>query len=174
VPEHPRWTHYYLQRSGERRIMLSRFVTWGDMKSTHRYAFGSSFILSTDHLVDRNILKSGYLKHDDEFYYDLDPDSIVEARLDRWPRSPQPDDHEEYFVTMSTSGMVLLALVLVNDETFYYRKNLDWVYVGPGDNVPGFEEHRLIAVSQRIVDYFDHTELSEFDLIEESIEDIRI
>jgi hypothetical protein len=66
------------------------------------------------------------------------------------------------------------VLVLVNDEIFYYRRNLDWVYVGPGDNVPGFEKHQLIPVSQRIVDYFDHTESSEFELIEESIEDIRI
>lgn len=154
--------------------MLSRFVTWGDMKSTHRDALGSGSILSIDHLIDRDVLKSGYFKHDDEFYYDLDPDSIVEARLERWPRLPQPGDHEEYFVTMSTSGMVLLVLLLVNDETFYYRKNLDWVYVGPGDNVPGFEERRLIAVSRRIVNYFDYTESSEFELIEESIEDIRI
>lgn len=154
--------------------MLSRYVTWGDMKSAHRHAVSSGVILSTDHLIDRNILKSGYFKHDDEFYYNLDPDSIVEARLDRWPRTPQPGDHEEYFVTISTSGMVLLVLVLVNDETFYYRRNHDWVYIGPGDRVPGFEEHRLIAVSQRIVDYFDHTEFSEFSLVEESIESIRI
>lgn len=154
--------------------MLSRYVTWGDMKSAHRYAISSGVILSTDHLIDRNILKSGYFKHDDEFYYNLDPDSIVEARLDRWPRTRQPGDHEEYFVTMSTSGMVLLVLVLVNDEIFYYRRNLNWVYVGPGDNVPGFEKHQLIAVSQRIVDYFDHTESSEFELIAESIENIRI
>jgi hypothetical protein len=144
------------------------------MKSAHRYAVSSGLILSTDHLVNRNILKSGYHKHDDAFYYGLDHDSIIEARLERWPRSPQTNDHEEYFVTLSTDGTVLLVLVLVNDESFYYRKNQEWVYVGPGDNVPGFEDNRLIAVSQRVVGYFDYTESSEFELIEESIEDIRL
>lgn len=154
--------------------MLSRFVTWGDLKGTHQHFFGSGQLVTIDRLTDRDTLKAGYFKHDDEFYFNLDPDSIVEARLERWPRSPQPDDHEEYFVIMSTSGTVLLVLVLVNDKRFYYRKNLKWVYVGPGDNVSGFDENPLIAVSKRIVDYFDHTEYSEFELIEESIEDIRI
>lgn len=154
--------------------MLSRFVTWGDMKSIHRAALASNTLLSIDHLVNRNILKSGYFKHDDEFYYDLDAGSIVEARLERWPRSPQLEDHEEYFVTMSTSGAVLLVLLLVNDDRFYYRSNSKWVFIGPGDNVPGFDETPLVAVSKRITDYFDYTESSGFSLIEESIADVRI
>lgn len=163
-------------RQGEmkRKTVLSRFVTWGDMKSIHRNAFGSSYMLSIDHLVNRDILKAGYFKHDDEFYYDLDPGSVIEARLERWPRSPQPEDHEEYFVTMSTSGSVLLVLVLVNDETFYYRHDAKWVHVGPGDNVPGFDEGSLIPVSKQIVDFFDYAESNEFGLIEESIESLRI
>jgi hypothetical protein len=163
-------------RQGKKKgkIVLSMFVTWGDMKSIHRDSFGSGSILSIDHLVNRNTLRSGYFKHDDEFYYDLDPDSIVEARLERWPRSPQHEDHEEYFVTMSTGGTVLLILVLVNEEKFYYRNNAKWVYVGPGDNVPGFDEGSLIPVSKQIVDFFDYAESNEFGLIEESIESLRI
>lgn len=154
--------------------MLSRFVTWGDMKSTHRSAFGSGYILSIDHLIDRDILKSGYFKHDDEFYYDLDRDSVVDARLERWPHSPQPDDHEEYFVTLNTSGTVLLVLLLVNDEKFYYRHDAQWVYIGAGDHVPGFDEGSLARVSERIVDFFDYAESNEFGLIEESIQNLRI
>ena len=154
--------------------MLSRFVTWGDMKATHRHFLGTNSIVSIDHLTNRSILKSGYFKHDDEFYFDLAPDSVVEARLERWPRLPRPGDHEEYFVTMSTSATVLLVLVLVNDESFYYRNDAKWVYVGPGDNVTGFDEETLVPVSERIVDFFDYAESNEFGLIEESIELLKI
>lgn len=154
--------------------MLSRFVTWGDLKGNHRHFFGSGQLVSIDRLRDRDTLKAGYFRHDDEFYFDLDPEAIVEARLERWPRSPQPDDHEEYFVIISTNGTVLLVLVLVNDESFYYRKNLEWVYVGPGDNVPGFDEGPLVPVSSQIVEFFDYAESIEFGLIEEGIENLKI
>jgi hypothetical protein len=66
------------------------------------------------------------------------------------------------------------VLVLVNDESFYYRNDAKWVYVGPGDNVPGFDEGRLVPVSNRIVDFFDYAESNEFGLIEESIQILKI
>lgn len=154
--------------------MLSRDVTWGDMKSVHRGNFGSNTVLSIDHLADRDILKMGYFKHDDEFYYELDRASVVQARLERWPRRPSPGEHEELFITMNAAGTVLLVLVLVNDERFYYRKEAEWVYIGPGDDLPGFDEYLLVAVTKRVVDFFDYAEANEFDLIEESIRSLKI
>ncbi|MBG6183055.1 hypothetical protein IWX65_001002 [Arthrobacter sp. CAN_A214] len=155
-------------------VVLSLDVTWGDMKSVHRYNFGSDTVLSIDHLADRDILKLGYFKHDDEFYYEMDPASVVQARLERWPRRPSPGDHEEFFVTMNAAGTVLLVLVLVNGERFYYRNEAEWVYIGPGDNVVGFDEYSLVAVAGRVVDFFDYAEANEFGLIEESVESLRI
>lgn len=154
--------------------MLSRFVTWGDLKETHRHFYGSGYIVSIDRLADRNTLKTGYCKQDDEFYFDLDPGSITEARLERWPRSPQPEDHEDYFVTTDNSGSVLLVLLLVNDERFYYRKNLEWVYIGPGDNIFGFDEDPLVPVAPQITEFFDYAESNDFILVEESITCFRI
>jgi hypothetical protein len=154
--------------------VLSKDVTWGEMKSTHREIFGTGTSLSTDHLTDKNLLKSGYFKHDDEFYYSLNPEAVQKARLQHWPRTERPEDHEEFFVTMDDTGTVLLVLVLVNDERFYYRNNGNWIYIGPGDDVFGFEGHELTAVTKQVVSFFDYTESREFDLVEESISSIKI
>ncbi|WP_196881317.1 hypothetical protein [Arthrobacter sp. CAN_A214] len=77
-------------------------------------------------------------------------------------------------MTMNAAGTVLLVLVLVNGERFYYRNEAEWVYIGPGDNVVGFDEYSLVAVAGRVVDFFDYAEANEFGLIEESVESLRI
>lgn len=83
--------------------VLSQFMTWGDVKEMQRKP-GRMEFLSFGYLFEPEMLKQAKNKHDDEFFFELSPELIAEARRQRWPRVPRNGEPVQHEVIIAAGG----------------------------------------------------------------------
>ncbi|GAP53678.1 hypothetical protein AHiyo6_02430 [Arthrobacter sp. Hiyo6] len=126
--------------------MLSQFMTWGDVKEMQRKP-AEMELLPFGYLVAPEMIEHAKHKHDDEFFFELSPETVAVARRERWPRVPRDGESIRHKVTVTAGGEVLLLLLLVDDEKYFYRSMGEWIYIGPGDDISGnFDEEHFEAI----------------------------
>ncbi|WP_284981236.1 hypothetical protein [Arthrobacter sp. efr-133-TYG-118] len=143
--------------------MFSQFMTWGDVREIQRQPGGKE-PLPFPHFLESEVVELAKQKIDDEFFFELSSELIAEARRQRWPRVPREGESVRHEVTSSADGAVLLLLLCVDEEKYYYRANGEWIYVGPGDDVPGFFDENIYEVLPSFVPIFDAQSLADPDL----------
>jgi hypothetical protein len=129
-------------------------MTWGDVKEMQQNA-GPMELLPFGYLVEPEMIEQAKHRHDDEFFFELSPEAISEARRQRWPRVPREGESLRYEVTVAANGEVLLLLLFVDDEYYYYRTKGEWIYIGPEDDVAGFFDENILEVPATFVAIFD-------------------
>jgi hypothetical protein len=148
--------------------MLEQDVTWGDLKAIHRQALvtGSH---PDDILANPEMLALSKTKGDDEFYFDISPETAATLKQIRDENDPEKVPGT-VSVTISRTGEVL-ELVKTTDENVLVRHKGHWYPVQPDQDEPRIFDQTLADVSEDFVEYWDRLRSQDAKITKEVIQD---
>lgn len=150
--------------------MLSRDVTWGELRQIHDYATQQGGFFPDDILADPEKRLEAQGKSDDDFYFDLTPDEIgFYTDL----RGEYDIDNREgtLSVTISDIGEILELIKDVDDLGLFFREQGDWWAVDPDVEDPRIFDQTLADVDESFVEYWDRLKAQNAPITKEVIQD---
>lgn len=150
--------------------MLEQDVTWGQLRAIHRSSVGIPAGANPDDiLADPEMLALSKTKGDDEYYFDISPETAANLKAIR-----AEYDYENLpgtvSVTISRTGEVL-ELIKTTDTDVLIRDGGAWYVVHPDTDEPRVFDQTLADVSEDFVEYWDRLRSQEAEITKEVIQD---
>lgn len=150
--------------------MLEQDVTWGQLKEIHRSSAGLPAGSNPDDvLADPEMLALSKTKGDDEFYFDISPETAasLKAIRDEYDFDNVPGTVS---VTISRTGEVL-ELIKTTENDVLIREDGQWYVLNPDDDEPRVFDQTLADVSEDFVEYWDRLRSQDAKITKEVIQD---
>ena len=127
--------------------MLSKFITWGEIRRMHKASAESGSIIAGDPLADLEFAKGTESIPDEEYYF---ADMLSKEEIEEYENRPKPAPEKYYFTyeDIRDREKPVLALLEINEEadTWRYRKNGDWVLIEAQDDIPEIDDRDMERV----------------------------
>lgn len=150
--------------------MLSRDVTWGELRQIHDHAVQQGGFFADDILADPEKRLEAQGKADDDFYFDLTPE---EQGFYTDLRGEYDIDNREgtVSVTISDIGEILELIKVVDDLGIFIRDQGEWWEVDPEEENPRIFDQTLADVDESFVEYWDRLKAENAPITKEVIQD---
>lgn len=153
--------------------MLSRDVTWGELRELHQLNTRSGGGIPDDVLSDPEVRAKSRGKADDEFYFDLTEEEIAQYKKDR-----EENDIDSLpgtvSVTISQSGEILELVKVTDDGRLFVREDKAWYLVTPEQDEPRIHDQTLADVSEDFVEYYDRLRAAKAEITKEVMQDYAV
>lgn len=154
--------------------MLSKDVTWGELRALHDLNVSSGGAIPDDILMDNpEALELSKTKADDEYYFDLtDEEKATYAKI------RADDDYDALpgtvSVTISQSGEILELVKVTDDGRLLVREDKRWYPVSPEQDEPRIHDQTLADVSEDFVEYYDRLRAAGAEITKEVMQDYAV
>lgn len=153
--------------------MLSKDVTWGELRALHQLNVRSGGGITDDILADPEELAKSKGKADDDYYFDLTDEEIAQSKAlkaefdyDNLPGTVS--------VTISRTGEVLELIKVLDSGILLIRTNKKWVEADSETEIPRVHEQTLADVSEDFVEYYDRLREAGAEITKEVMQDYAI
>jgi broad specificity phosphatase PhoE len=153
--------------------MLSRDVTWGELRELHQLNTRTGGGIPDDVLADPDARERSRGKADDDFYFDLSEEEIAaykqareENDIDSLPGTVS--------VTISQQGEILELVKVTDDGRLFVREDKGWYLVGPDQDEPRIHDQTLANVSEDFVEYYDRLRAAKAEITKEVMQEYAV